>query len=71
MERATKREVDQTAGVWMTRLGRSLAKKKFNRHSMRSECRIWYKDEVHLNESGYKKMEELLPVWLRFGGGAG
>ncbi|KAF0292021.1 hypothetical protein FJT64_009915 [Amphibalanus amphitrite] len=71
MERATKRTVDQTEGASMTTLGRSLTKKKFGRHSVRSECGMWFKDDgVHLNQCGYRKLDELLPVWLRFGGDA-
>ena len=69
MERTTKKEVDEMDGVSMTTLGRGLTKKLCGRHSMRRECNIWFRDGVHPNRQGYKKLEELLPVWLRFGGG--
>ena len=68
MERAMKKEVDQMDGVSMTTLGRGLTKKLYGRHSMRRECNVWFRDGVHPNRQGYKKLEELLPVWLRFGG---
>ena len=52
--------------VYFAAMGRQLTKKMFGRHSVRESCREWFRDDVHLNATGYAKVADVMPVWLRF-----
>ena len=71
MERMSMKTLNATAKllgcpVYFVAMGRQLTKKMFGRHSVRESCREWFRDEVHLNATGYAKVADVMPVWLRF-----
>ena len=72
LERAMKKMIKTTRGrtrcsIQYVILGRVLTRKLMGCHSVREDCRDWYRpDEVRLSQAAYERVTDLLPIWLRF-----